>query len=156
MQKVLVVDRDSNFVRMAQQALGDFCEVSVASTRVEALGKTGRKSPDMVILGYLEPRGDAFRLHKELRENPETNRIPILVVDVRPEEHLRKGWRREEGMQMDAKDYVSRPIKPAELKELVGEILERTAPKPVELEGVWQQVEGVLKQMDKIEKMLVK
>ena len=156
MQKVLVVDRDSNFIRTAKQALWDFCEVSIASTRVEALEKVGRTFPNMVILGYLEPREDAFRLHKELRENPETNRTPILVVDVRPEEHLRKGWRREEGMQMDAKDYVSRPIKPAELKELVGEIIERTATKPVELECVWQHVEVVLKRMDKIEKMLVK
>jgi len=151
-----VVDRDSGFVRTAQQALRDFYEVSVASTRREALGKVGRESPSMVILGYLEPRGDAFRLHKELRGNLENNRIPLLVVDVRPEEHFRKGWRREEGMQMDAEDYVSRPIEPHEVTELVGEIFERTSVKPVELKSIWEQVEGVLKRMERIEKLLVK
>ena len=154
-QKILVVDRDSHFVRMAQQALRDFYEVSVASTRREGLEKVKGESPSMVILGYLEPRGDTFRLHKELRKSPENNRVPLLVVDVRSEEHSQKGWRREEGMQMDAEDYVSRPIKPAELTELVGEIFERIAPKPVELKGVWEQVKRVLKRMEKIEKVLV-
>jgi len=151
-----VVDRDAHFVRTVQQALRDFYEVSVAFTRREGLEKVKGECPSMVILGYLEPRGDAFRLHEEIRENLENNRIPLLVVDVRPEEHFRKGWRREEGMQMDAEDYVSRPIKPAELAELVGEIFERISVKPVELKSVWEQVEGVLKRMEKIERVLVK
>ncbi|MBA7624840.1 hypothetical protein ES703_32254 [subsurface metagenome] len=151
-----MVDRDAHFVRTVQQALRDFYEVSVAFTRREGLEKVKGECPSMVILGYLEPRGDAFRLHEEIRENLENNRIPLLVVDVRPEEHFRKGWRREEGMQMDAEDYVSRPIKPAELAELVGEIFERISVKPVELKSVWEQVEGVLKRMEKIERVLVK
>jgi len=154
-QKILVVDEDSDFARTVQQALGDFYEVSVASTRRGGLEKVKRESPSMVILGYLEPRGDAFRLHKELRKSPENNQVPLLVVDVRPEEHFRKGWKREEGMQMDVEDYVSRPIKPAELMELVGEIFERIASKPVELKGILGQVERVLKRMEKIEKVLV-
>lgn len=151
-----MVDRDAHFVRTVQQALRDFYEVRVAFTRREGLEKVKGECPSMVILGYLEPRGDAFRLHEEIRENLENNRIPLLVVDVRPEEHFRKGWRREEGMQMDAEDYVSRPIKPAELAELVGEIFERISVKPVELKSVWEQVEGVLKRMEKIERVLVK
>ncbi len=154
--KILVVDRDPHFIRMAQQALGDSYEVSVAFTKREGLGKVKGESSSMVILGYLEPRGDAFRLHKELRENLKNNRVPLLVVDVCPEEHFRKGWRREEGMQMDAEDYVSRPIEPHELTELVGEIFQRISVKPVELKSIWEQVEGVLKRMEKIEKVLVK
>ena len=154
-QKILVVDRDSDFTRMAQQALRDFYEVSVASTRKEGLEKVKAEPPSMVILGYLDPRGDAFRLHKELRKNPKNHRIPLLVVDVRSEEHFRKGWRRGEGMQMDADDYVSRPIEPHELKELVGDIFERITSKPVELKGILEQVERVLKRVEKIEKVLV-
>lgn len=151
-----MVDKDAGFVRMVQQALGDFCELSIASTRREALLKVGGKAPILVILGYLEPRGDTFRLHKELKGDPDNNRISLLVVDVCPEEYLRKGWRREEGIQMDAEDYVSRPIKPAELAELVKDILERISPEPLELKSMWKQVEGILKRIDKIEKMLVK
>ena len=110
----------------------------------------------MVMVGYLEPRGDAFELHKELRETLVTKNIPLLVVDVSPEEHTRKGWRRDEGMQMDAEDYISRPVEPAELLELVGKILKkRAAPKPMELRDVVEQMEGLLKRVDKIEKTLL-
>ncbi|MBA7609275.1 Alkaline phosphatase synthesis transcriptional regulatory protein PhoP [subsurface metagenome] len=155
-QQILVVDREPAFLKTAREALEDLYEVSVASTRSEGLEKAEREAPDMVIIGFLEPRGDAFKLHKELKKSTKTNRMPLLVVDVRPEEHARKGWRREEGAQLDAEDYISRPIEPAELAELVGDILETATPRPVELDHIFAQMERVLKRMEKIEKLLVK
>ncbi len=155
-RKILVVDRDPAFLKTVREALEDLYEVSIASTRSEGLEKAEREAPDMVIIGFLEPRGDAFKLHKELKGNPKINRMPLLVIDVCPEEHSRKGWRREEGSQMDAEDYVSRPIEPKELAELVGDILETAVPKSVELEDMLEHMERVLKRMEKIEGLLVK
>ncbi len=155
-QSILVVDTEPAFLRTVRQALEHLYEVSVASTRSEGLGKAESEAPAMVIVGFLEPRGEAFKLHKQLKENPKTNRMPLLVVDVRPEEHSRRGWRREEGSQMDAEGYISRPVEPVELAELVKDILKTTAPKSVELEDVLEQMEKVLKRMEKIEKLLVK
>ena len=155
-QQILVVDRERAFLKTVREALGDLHEVSIASTRSEGLEKAEREAPDMVIIGFLEPRGDAFKLHKELKGNPKINRMPLLVIDVCPEEHSRRGWRREEGSQMDAEDYVSRPIEPKELAELVGDILETAVPKSVELEDMLEHMERVLKRMEKIEGLLVK
>lgn len=155
-RKILVVDREPAFLKAARGALEGLHEVSVASTRSEGLEKAEREAPDMVIIGFLEPRGDAFKLHKELRGSLRINRMPLLVIDVCPEEHSRKGWRREEGSQMDAEDYVSRPIEPKELAELVGDILETAVPKSVELEDMLEHMERVLKRMEKIEDLLVK
>lgn len=154
--RILVVDSETEFIKTVREALNSSYEVSVASTRKEGLNKAKRETPHMVILGCLEPRGDAFQLHQELRESPVTKDIPLLVVDVRPEEHTRKGWRIQEGMQMDAEGYISRPIEPADLAQLVGEILERATPKSMELGYVLEQMERVLKRVDKIEKMLAK
>ena len=155
-QRILVVDSEPDFIKAVKEALGTSYEVSVTSTRKEGLDKAKRETPNMIILGYLEPRGDAFELHKELRETLVTKNIPLLVVDVSPEEHTRKGWRRDEGMQMDAEDYISRPVEPAELAKLVGEILEkRAAPTPMELREAIQQMERLLKRVDKVEKMLL-
>lgn len=154
--RILVVDSEPDFINTVREALDTSYEVSVASTKKEGLNKAKRETPHMVILGYLEPRGDAFEMHKELRETLVTKNIPLLVVDVSPGEHTRKGWRRDEGMQMDAEDYISRPVEPAELAKLVEEILEeRAAPKPLELREVVEQMERVLKRVDKIEKMLL-
>jgi DNA-binding response OmpR family regulator len=57
---------------------------------------------------------------------------------------------------MDAEDYVSRPIEPAELVEHVGRILERAAPRPIELSEVLERMEQVLKRVERIERALVK
>lgn len=153
--RILVVDSEPDFVKTVREALNSSHEISAASTRKEGLNKAKRETPHMVILGYLEPRGDAFKLHKELRETLVTKNIPLLVVDVSPEEHTRKGWRRKEGMHMDAEDYISRPVKPAELAELVGGILEIATPKPMELRDALEQMEMILKRVDKIEEMLL-
>lgn len=153
--RILVVGCEPDFIKTVREALNSSYEVSVASTRKEGLDKAKSETPHMVILCYLEPRGDAFKLHKELRETLVTKNIPLLVVDVSPEEHTRKGWKRKEGMQMDAEDYISRPVEPAELAELVGGILEIAAPKPMELRDILEQMERVLKRVDKIEEMLI-
>lgn len=156
--KILVVDNEPDFVKLARSALeASSYQVIVASDRKSGLEKTGREAPNLVIVGALEPRGDAFGLHKELRESPKTSAIPMLVVDVQPEAHSRKGWRRDEGMQMDAEDYVSRPIEPAELVKSVERILERAARrKPIDLSEVLERMEWILKRVEKIETSLMK
>jgi len=154
--KILVVDSEPDFIKTVRKALDTSYQVSIASTRKEGLSEAKKETPHMVILGYLEPQGDAFQLHKELREGLTTKNIPLLVVDVSPEEHTRKGWRREEGMQMNADDYISRPVEPPDLLELVGEILDRAATKPMELRDALKQMEGILKRVDKVGEMLAK
>ena len=153
-QRILVVGSELNFIKAARRALDSYYTVSTAGTKKEGLKKAKGEAPHMIILGYLEPRGDAFQLHKELKTSPMTQNIPLLVIDVNPEEHVRKGWKRKEGKQMEAEDYITRPVEPAELVTLVSEILNSVAPKPMELRDTLEQMEEVLKQVDKIEEIL--
>ena len=155
-QLILVVDSEADFVEVARKALEPAFEVAVASNMGEGLLKARRDAPDLVVVGYLEPRGTSFEFHKKLREGRITKDIPMLVVDVRPEEHSRKGWRRDEGMRMDAEDYVSRPIEPAELKETAERIIQRASGRPMELEVVLGQMEQILQRIDKLEGQLVR
>ena len=67
-RRILIGDGESGFLAEARKALGNSYEVSVASSRKESLGKARGECPDMVIIGFLEPRGDSFKLYKELRE----------------------------------------------------------------------------------------
>jgi len=144
------------FIRTARQALGAQYQFSIASSRSEGLDKAYKEAPDMIIIGYTEPRGDSFRLHQELKKNHRTSHTPLLIVDVCPAEHCRKGWRGEEGKQMHAEDYIARPLEPAELAELAAEILEKATPKPMEMDDILEQMEKVLKRIEKIEKLLVR
>jgi len=80
--------------------------------------------PDVVVLGTLAPAGQAFATRQWLRQHPRYKDTPILVVDAQYEERSTKGWRRFEGLQLDAEDYVTKPVEPASLVPRIQSLLE--------------------------------
>ena len=89
-----------------------------------------------------------------LQGNPSTTNIPVLIVDVSPEESVRKAWGIKESIQRDAEEYISRPVQPTHLAETVRRILGKGAPKPMESRDALEQMERSLKQVDQIKKIL--
>lgn len=154
--RILIAERQPDFIETAREAFKGCFEVTFTSSLEKALDKAITDTPDIIVVGYLEPRGASFKLHRELREEQLTKDIPLVVVDVRPEEHSRKGWRRDEGLQMDAEDYISRPVEPAKLKMTLERVLQRQRSKPMELTEVVQQMEVILHRINEIEQMLVR
>ena len=122
-KRVIVVDKETKLTRIAQKAaeLSPW-ELIVTSDTAQALELTASEHPAVIILGYLEPQGEAFRLHKQLREHPETESIPQVVVDVAPDEQLQKGWRKADGLRMDAEHYLCLPISPPELAKVINDV----------------------------------
>jgi DNA-binding response OmpR family regulator len=106
-RKVLVIGSESDLPEITTQALNPEFEIIYASNDEEALDKARKEIPDAIILGYLEPRGSAFDLHQKLRGGWITKNIPLLVVDIDSDQRQKKGWRRDEGLQMDADNYVA-------------------------------------------------
>jgi len=128
--KILVIGSETEFLEKAKESLDTAAyDVTLTASVEEGLEKAKQEGPDAIILGYMEPRGEAFKLHNELRDGWLTKNIPLLVVDVNSDEHERKGWRREEGMLMDADNYVAisgnesipvaRLLEPARIRERV-------------------------------------
>jgi DNA-binding NarL/FixJ family response regulator len=127
-REILIVDDEPDFTSALQGALtSEVCEVATASSKAEAQEAIKTIHPDLVIVGTLSPRGEAFSLHQWLRENPKTKDLPIIVMDAPPEKQLVKGWRRDEAALMDAEDYVTKPIEPGALATRARTILERAA-----------------------------
>lgn len=154
--KILVMDTDPQFVEMIRSTFGLCFEVVSALDRREGLAKARKNVPDLIIIGYLKPRGTAFQVHKELRQDPATQGIPQVVVDVCPEEHYRKGWRRDEGLQMEAEDYLTRPVATTDLWESVARIWQRVQRKePLDLKEIAGRMEEALKEIDRVEGLLV-
>ena len=110
MKRVLVADPDCSFLKTVGNFLREEFDISHAKTPNAVLRKAKEVQPDLILLGCFAPRGESFTLHKKLREEETTASIPILVVDVTPQDHLRKGWKRTEGAQMEAEGYLSRPL----------------------------------------------
>jgi len=125
---ILIIDDEPDFLLALQRTLeAKLYQVATASNKAEAQERVKAIAPDVVILGTMSPRGEAFSLHQWLRQHPKTRDLPILVVDAAPERQLIKGWRRDEAALMEAEDYITKPIEPSSLALRTQVIVERAA-----------------------------
>lgn len=127
-ERILIVDNEPEFADALQMTLeAKSYQVVSASSKAQAEERVSNAEFDAIVLGTITPRGDAFAFHQWLKKNPRTKDVPFLVIDSRPEKRLVQGWRRDEGMQLEADDYVSKPIEPAMLMPRIQWLLERAA-----------------------------
>ncbi|MDD5288689.1 MAG: hypothetical protein PHY28_06230 [Dehalococcoidales bacterium] len=149
--RALIIDCEKDFVRSIQQELINCFSLTFTDNADDALERVKQDKPDIIVLGYLEPPGTSFELHLKIRKDKDTQHIPLLIVDVRPEEHSRKGWTRRQGQQMNADDYTSKPISSGELRDTIERLTDQSAAKSDEASAY---LEKVLLRIKKIEKTL--
>jgi DNA-binding NarL/FixJ family response regulator len=124
--RVLLIDDEPAFVESFRRTLEARSYSVVAVPEAAQAKKMIRDvNPDLLVLGTLAPAGEAFSLHQWIRQQPRWRDLPMLVIDARAGERTARGWRREEGMQLQADDYVSKPVEPAALVPRLRELLEK-------------------------------
>jgi YesN/AraC family two-component response regulator len=52
--------------------------------------------------------------------------VPILVIDACREERMLRGWRRFEGMQCEADDFLAKPLAPEKIVPIIEKLLDKT------------------------------
>jgi len=125
-KKILIIDDEPAFVeafRVTFEARG--YRVLMAHHRPQAQEMVRKHGPDLIVLGTLYPRGEAFNFHQWLKAEPSLRRIPLIVIDAQPEQRGIKGWLSFEGMQLEAEEYLVKPVEPSALYPLVRNLLER-------------------------------
>jgi two-component system alkaline phosphatase synthesis response regulator PhoP len=153
--RILIIDCEASFIETSKKAFKSSFDVTCASSAEEGLKKAKKEVPDVIVLGYLEPRGVSGQVASRLAEDKTTTSIPILVVDVRPEEYTRKGWRWGDGFSHNVKGYVWRPLDASELKRTVEGVLQRVKAGTMNLTEVAEQTEEMLKRIDQLKKLLM-
>jgi len=124
--RILVVDDDPDFTQALGSALeAKSCLVVTASERRQAEDMVRSYEPELVVLGAIMPRGDAFGFHQWLKQSLGFSNLPIIVVNTPPEKQHIKGWRKEEGMQCDVEDFLCRPIELSVLVNRIEKLLDR-------------------------------
>lgn len=123
-KKILLVDDEPDFVDACTRTFEAkaYQVVTCSSKQVE---EKMRDEPDIIVLGTMSPAGEAFRLHRWLKGHPRYKDIPMLVIDAREEERDTKGWRKDEGMQLEAEFYEVKPIEPAAIVPRIQSLLEK-------------------------------
>lgn len=123
---ILIVDNEISFVQTLQMSLvTKSYRVMVAGNRGQAESAVRESTPDLVVLGTIMPRGDAFRFHQWLKQTPKFNNLPILVINASREKELLCGWRREEGMRCESDDFLAKPIEPAAVLPRIEKLLDK-------------------------------
>ena len=79
------------------------------------------KTPDLTILDIMLPDEDGMEILQKLRRNPETRRLPIMMVTAKTTE-----MDRVKGLDLGADDYMSKPFGVMELISRVKALLRRS------------------------------
>jgi DNA-binding NarL/FixJ family response regulator len=124
-EKILIIDDELDFMEAFRRTLeAKSYQVMTTSSKERAQELMGVEEPNLVVLGTLAPAGQAFFMYQWLGQHPRYKDIPLLVIDARYDERPIRGWRRFEGMQLEADEYVSKPIEPASLVPQIQSLLE--------------------------------
>jgi twitching motility two-component system response regulator PilH len=119
MSTVLVVEDSVTQREMITDLLkGSGLTVTVASDGVEALEQIQSRSPDLVVLDIVMPRMNGYEVCRQIKANPKTQNIPVVMCSSKGEEFDRY-W----GMRQGADAYIAKPFQPTELVGTVKQLL---------------------------------
>jgi len=79
--------------------------------------------PDLVLLDWMLPGQSGLAFAKQLRADPRTKELPVIMVTARTDEADRVA-----GLEAWVDDYVTKPFSPRELKARIKSVLRRRAP----------------------------
>lgn len=83
-KQVLVVDDDPNVADMLRQFLPDEeFQLESAPDGIAGLEAVKAHHPDIILLDLIMPRMDGFGVIEALRANPETSKLPIIVISAK-------------------------------------------------------------------------
>jgi two-component system alkaline phosphatase synthesis response regulator PhoP/two-component system response regulator VicR len=117
-RKILAVDDEKHIVRLVQVNLErQGYEVVTANDGKEALEKVESEHPDLVVLDVMMPYMDGFEVLQNLRRNPETANIPVIMLTAKAQDaDVFRGW------QSGVDCYLTKPFNPMELISFVTRI----------------------------------
>jgi PAS domain S-box-containing protein len=108
--RVLVADDNADMRRYIQRLLAGQYTVEAVADGAVALECVRRQPPDLILSDVMMPRLDGFGLLRELRADPTTAGVPVILLSARAGEESRV-----EGVEAGADDYLVKPFSAREL-----------------------------------------
>jgi DNA-binding response OmpR family regulator len=112
---VLVVDDDEVIRQLIEVNLTlEGFEVVTAVDGQDCLEKAALVTPDVITLDVMMPRMDGWHTATQLRSNPDTASIRVVLITARAQEDDR-----DRGQQIGVDAYLTKPFDPAEMIRVV-------------------------------------
>ena len=93
-------------------------QVVTATDGVDALEKLEESTPDVMLLDIEMPRMDGFALARELRRDPKTQDLPIIMITSRTADK-----HRDYAMQLGVNTYLGKPYQEDELLQNIADFV---------------------------------
>lgn len=102
-ETVLTIDDNPDLARLFDLYLqGTRYQVIRAKTAQSAIRAAEKHRPAVVTLDVMMPFHDGWEIFRQLRDNPQTREIPIVVCSILPE--------RELALALGAADFLAKPV----------------------------------------------
>lgn len=134
-QSILVIEDERSLVEVLTYNLAkEGFEVASATDGQTGLARVQSTLPDLVILDLMLPVIDGLQVCRQLRSDPRTQHVRILMLTARSEEV-------DEivGFNMGADDYVSKPFKMKPLIHRIKALLRRSPGQPLSADRISMQ-----------------
>ncbi|NKN32596.1 phosphate regulon transcriptional regulator PhoB [Marichromatium bheemlicum] len=124
MPTILVIDDEPDIREVMRFALesAEF-RVLEAGHADEARKLLASDEPDLILLDWMLPGRSGLELAQQLKQNPRTRALPIIMISARGEEEDRV-----KGLDTGADDYIAKPFSPREMIARTKAVLRRAKP----------------------------
>lgn len=118
---IYLVEDDDNIRKLVKYALTkEGFEVTGFSAPAEFWENMRTVMPELVVLDIMLPKEDGLSVLKKLKENTETEQIPVIMLTAKNSE-----FDKVTGLDMGADDYIAKPFGTMELISRVRAVIRR-------------------------------
>ncbi len=127
--RILLVDDDTGLIQLLQLVFESRgFGVTVAYNGQQALEALERELPEAILLDLMMPDVSGLEICKQIRADPRTSHIPIVVLTAKPGQEARR-----EMLDAGATEYLVKPIRPSELIKHIREAATRPDPAAIKV-----------------------
>ena len=117
--RILVVDDIPANVKMLEaRLLAEYFDVLTAADGFQALALCDKTQVDLILLDIMMPGIDGFQVCEQLKANPKTAHIPVVMVTA-----LDQPSDRVKGLKAGADDFLTKPVNDLQLMSRVKSLL---------------------------------
>ena len=119
-RRILIVDDDADIREATQLCLeitGEW-EVLKAGDGPAGIAIAETAKPDAILLDMMLPGMDGLTILRKLRENPETNRIPIIILTAKAQSHEQQYFG-----QLKVASIITKPYDPLTISDQIAAAL---------------------------------
>ena len=117
--RILIIDDDPDFLESTRMVLETKYDVMTALGGDDGLQKAASQNPDLILLDIIMPVTDGFTVAEHLKRDAQLSRIPVLMLTSFAQRMGETSIPRSRGFELEAEDYIDKPVNPEELLKRV-------------------------------------